>query len=98
MRYNFEWDPSKAIANRRKHGVPFELAATVFTDPRALSQYDDEHSEFDDRWITLRLSGTGQLLVVHHAFREVDEDTCMIRIFSTRKATPTEQQQYLESS
>lgn len=39
MEYNFEWDPAKAVANRRKHGVTFEQAAMVFKDPMALSQF-----------------------------------------------------------
>lgn len=33
MEYNFEWDPAKAVANHKKHGVSFEQAATVFRDP-----------------------------------------------------------------
>lgn len=32
MRYNFEWDPEKARANKRKHKVSFELASTVFRE------------------------------------------------------------------
>ena len=43
--YRFAWDPEKAAANRGKHGVTFEQAATVFRDPLALSLYDEEHSE-----------------------------------------------------
>ena len=40
VRYEFEWDPQKARWNRRKHGVGFEQAATVFRDPRAAPLYD----------------------------------------------------------
>ena len=43
--YEFEWDPVKAQANVNKHGVDFELAATVFRDPLAVTIPDDEHSE-----------------------------------------------------
>jgi uncharacterized DUF497 family protein len=96
VRYNFEWDPEKESKNRKKHGVAFEHAATVFGDPRMKSLYDDEHGGGEDRWITLGLSATGGLLVVHHTFEEVDADTVSIRMFSSRKATKQEIRQYSE--
>lgn len=96
MNYDFEWDPDKARMNRRKHGVGFEHAATVFRDPRAVSVFDDTHSRTEDRWITLGVSSGGGLLVVHHTFEEVDENTMRIRIFSSRKATRKEIAQYGE--
>ena len=65
MQYNFEWDPSKAKINIKKHKVNFENAATVFKDTKAISIFDDEHSQVDDRWITMGLSTNGTLLVVH---------------------------------
>ena len=68
--YDFEWDPFKAIANRQKHGVPFEEATTVFLDPRALSVYDAEHGEREERWVMMGISSVGRLLVVCHTFRE----------------------------
>jgi uncharacterized DUF497 family protein len=43
--HQFEWDLAKALRNAREHGVSFERAATVFLDPRAMSIFDDEHSE-----------------------------------------------------
>ena len=43
--FQFVWDESKAVANVRKHGVPFELARTVFNDPRLLTVADLEHSD-----------------------------------------------------
>ncbi|MFH1730506.1 MAG: BrnT family toxin [Planctomycetota bacterium] len=66
MQYNFEWDPDKEKQSRKKHGVSFEHAATVFKDPRALSMYDEDHSAAEDRWMTLGLSAAGGLVVVHH--------------------------------
>ena len=97
MQYNFEWDPEKNKRNRQKHGVGFEQAATVFRDPRALSVYDDEHSVMkEDRWITVGLSATGRVLVVHHTFEELDANTIRIRLFSSRKATKQEIKQYSE--
>jgi uncharacterized DUF497 family protein len=94
--YDFEWDPEKAQQNRRKHGVAFEQAATVFHDPRAASVFDEEHSAAEDRWITMGISASGGLLVVHHTFQEVDDTRVRIRIFSSRKATPEETRQYKE--
>jgi uncharacterized DUF497 family protein len=94
MDYNFEWDPSKAAANRRKHRVSFEEAATVFLDPRGRSLYDDVHSQEEDRWITAGMSSVGRVLVVCHTFRKVNKATSIIRVFSCRKATRRESEQY----
>lgn len=94
MQYNFEWDPSKARENIRKHKVSFERAAHVFLDPYMLSVEDEEHSEEEDRWITLGVDKSGILLVVHHTFREVDPDNFSIRIISARKSTRGEAKQY----
>jgi len=96
VEYDFEWDPNKARLNRRKHGVAFEQAATVFRDPRAVSVFDDAHSESEDRWITLGLSADGGVMVVHHTFEEVNARRFRIRIFSSRKATRSETDQYGE--
>ena len=96
MRYYFEWDPQKAKINLKKHKVSFERACTVFKDPNALSIYDEEHSEEDDRWITLGMDINGTLLEVVHIFEQLDENTCKIRIISARKATKKEIKQYNE--
>jgi uncharacterized DUF497 family protein len=82
--YRFDWDIRKAMANWHKHGVSFEMAATVFRDPLALSSYDAEHSgQSEDRWITVGLVETGQLVVVVHTFEELHEEA---RIGSFRLA------------
>ena len=52
----FEWDERKATVNRRKHGVSFEEARTVFFDENALLRPDEEHSEEEDRFVLLGLS------------------------------------------
>ena len=96
MDYCFEWDPNKAVANQRKHGVSFGEAASVFLDPRALSLYDEDHSAEEDRWITLGISATTGLLVVHHTYEESGLSAVRIRIISTRKATKREARQYTE--
>jgi uncharacterized DUF497 family protein len=59
MKYHdqFEWDPEKAKANQKKHGVTFELAAKVLADQQAeifhYDEPDDAHSMEEDRYITL---------------------------------------------
>lgn len=95
FQYNFEWDPPKAAANLRKHGVSFERAATVFQDPEARSLYDRPHSYAgEDGWITLGMDAHGQLLVISHTWREAGEGAARCRIISARKATKTEARQY----
>lgn len=94
MRYDFEWDSQKAQSNFRKHNVSFEDAATVFRDPKALTIFDDEHSINEERWITLGISSSGKLLVTCHTFQEIDSKICVIRIFSSRRATKKEAKQY----
>ena len=65
----FEWDPKKAAANLRKHGVAFQEASTVFGDPLAITFDDPDHSADEDRYITFGLSRTSRLLVVAHTER-----------------------------
>lgn len=96
MRYRFDWDPAKEKANASKHNVSFRMAATIFGDPNQLSIYDQEHSEQEDRWITVGIDGSGVLRVVVHTFKQIDQDTCEIRIISARKATSREERQYAE--
>jgi uncharacterized DUF497 family protein len=91
--YDFDWDIIKAMANWQKHGLSFEVAATVFRDPLALSRYDIEHSQSEERWITLGLAVTGQLVVVVHTFEEHPQEA-RIRIISARYATTRERRQY----
>ena len=92
--YQFEWDSAKARINTRKHRITFERAATVFQDPAALSQFDVNHSQNEDRWITLGIDHTGMPLVVCHTFQEQGATKARIRIFSARKATKNEIKQY----
>lgn len=94
FQYQFEWDPTKAKLNLKKHGIPFERAATIFMDPSALSDPDEEHSQDEERWLTLGLDKTGTLLVVCHTFREEKDTSALVRLFSARKATKTEAKQY----
>lgn len=88
---NFDWNPRKSAENRRKHGVSFEEASTVFTDEHALLIDDPDHSKEEDRFILLGLSSSLRMLVVCHCYRESDE---LIRIISARKANRKERESY----
>jgi hypothetical protein len=87
----FEWDDRKNALNQRKHGVSFEEAATVFADENALVLPDPGHSQTEDRFVILGLSGAMRMLVVCHCYRRSSD---VIRIVSARKATKKERLQY----
>lgn len=87
----FEWDPKKARANLRKHGVSFDEAATVFLDDLSLTGDDPDHSVSEERFVTFGVSSAGRLLVVAHTER--GERT---RIISARPATRSERKLYEE--
>ena len=87
----FDWDRAKAALNRRKHGVSFEEAQTVFYDENAIEFFDPDHSDKEDRFIMLGVSFKLRLLVVCHCVREARS---VIRIISARKATRHEAKQY----
>ena len=89
----FEWDKRKSVSNKKKHGISFEEAQTVFVDENALLIHDPDHSGEEDRFILLGLSAKDRFLVVCHCYRKSDE---IIRIISARKATKKEQKQYWE--
>ena len=87
----FEWDPRKNAANKRKHGISFDEAETVFADEHALLLDDPDHSDEEERFVLLGLSARFRVLVVVHNYRESEE---IIRIISARKATKPERSQY----
>ena len=89
----FEWDEGKSKANKRKHGVSFEEAQTVFYDENALEFYDPDHSETEDRFLMLGLSFYLRVLVVCHCRRNEGS----IRIISARKANASEEKNYWEN-
>jgi uncharacterized DUF497 family protein len=88
---NFEWDPSKARQNRRKHRVSFQEATTVFGDPLAVTYPDPDHSLSEQRFITVGMSSGGKILMVAHADRNES-----IRIISVRRTTQREREHYEE--
>jgi uncharacterized protein len=89
--YQFEWDKEKADANRKKHGVAFEEAITVFGDPLSLNMPDPDHSESEQRFIVMGVSDRYRILVV--CYTEIGERT---RIISARQAMRTERKSYEE--
>ena len=88
----FEWNPRKARSNRKKHGIGFEEACTVFGDLLSITIPDVKHSEDEERWITLGRSDQGNLLVIVHT-----ENSVSVRLISARRATHAERKQYEES-
>ena len=94
MNYNFEWDRNKARKNLSKHKISFEGATSVFKDERAISIADEEHSEEEERWLTIGMDEVTRTLVVIHTYISIDESNCNIRLISARKATKKEQEFY----
>jgi uncharacterized DUF497 family protein len=89
------WDAVKAQINLDKHdGISFAQAATVLHDPLALTVFDPEHSDYEERWFTLGRSNEGKLLAVSHTYRPINSTTAQVHIISARKATRHERQQY----
>jgi len=88
---DFEWDPNKAEINLRKHGVSFAEAGTVFGDELAITVPDPDHSDDENRYITIGWSNRRRLLIVSHTDRD-DK----IRIISARELTPRERKTYEE--
>ena len=96
LRYTFEWDPIKAKENLRKHRISFDRAVEVFLDPLAISMLDQEHSEAEERWLTIGRDTHGRVLVLVHTFSQVSAEEWKIRIITARKATKRETRQYEE--
>ena len=84
----FQFDPAKATANRRKHGVSFADAEGVFTDPLALHRADPD-AEAEERFIAVGLGGGGELLTATYTMRGES-----IRLISVRRATRREAKDY----
>jgi len=91
----FEWDRDKEKANKSKHKVTFMEACYVFTDKYMLTLYDEEHSENEDRWVTIGETLNSRILVVIHTYRKA-KGRESVRIISARKATKREEKQYSE--
>jgi uncharacterized DUF497 family protein len=88
---DFEWDAAKAASNKKKHGVSFEEARSIFYDEFAVQFFDDDHAASEDRFLILGQSDEARLLMVCHCERD---DGNTIRIISARKATKSESKHY----
>lgn len=93
MRLVFEWDIHKARRNLQKHSISFEEAKTIFNDPLLLTYPDEWHSELEERYISIGYSSHRHTLLVIHT-EQVFEEEILIRIISSRKATPRERRAY----
>ena len=86
---NVIWDYAKAQSNITKHGVTFAQAATVLLDPLALTVFDATHSEAEERWFTLGMSGEQRLLAISHTYQPIGPTSVTVRIISARDAPRT---------
>ena len=84
----FRYDPTKAAANVKKHGVSFSDAEGVFTDPLAVT-IEDPDSRGERRYVAIGSGNLGDLLVVIYA-----EDAGGYRLISVRRATRKERKAY----
>ena len=92
----FEWDDNKNLINISKHGIGFETALKVFEDALRIEIYDELHSDFEDRYITIgSVSGKTFVLTVVYTTRANDT---IIRLISARKATNAERRMYNDSN
>jgi len=86
---DFEWDEEKAENNLKKHGISFPEAATIFNDPDIATISDPDHSDDEERFVSIGMSFIARLLTVVHTFRK-----SRIRLISARKATKNEKKQH----
>lgn len=93
MDAKFEWHKKKAEQNFQKHGISFDEAKTIFNDQLFITVVDEEHSDDEERFITIGFSNTGKLLMVAHTDRKG-----RIRIISARKATKNEEDFYSKTN
>ena len=87
----FEWNDAKTASNKKKHGISFEEAKSVFYDEFAIQFFDEDNSESEDRFLMLGLSNESSVLLVCHCERDLENS---IRIISARKATNNERKFY----
>ena len=83
-----KFDPSKAAANLRKHGISLADAEAVLADPLAIT-VEDPDSLGERRFVTMGWGTAGELLVVVWTERDGD-----YRMISARRATRKERKQY----
>ena len=89
----FSWDINKERANKRKHSVSFTDACYVFADKSLLTIFDQDHSDNEDRWVTLGIVQNGRVLVVVHTYQKLGKEES-IKIISAREASRKEAETY----
>ncbi len=94
----FAWDAQKNQRNQKKHRVSFELAARVFADPYRIEFYDADHSDDENRWLTIGMvqqEHFGAVLVVVYTERHgTQHDEKITRLISARPANEYEKRCY----
>ena len=68
--FSFEWDAIKAQTNAEKHAVTFEEAVTIFYDPFLLTFLDEDHSDTEERFLSIGRSERDRILLVVHTDRD----------------------------
>lgn len=94
MKLTFRWDNQKAQSNLDKHQISFDEAKTIFNDPLLVTFPDEFHSENEERWLSIGTSNHNRVLLVVHTEWKILADEIVVRIISSRKATPLERQIY----
>lgn len=95
MYMKFEWDDDKNKENIKKHGVPFEEAASIFLN-KIMEEPDLDHSENEERYKAVGISVYLRELLVVYCIREKIADEKITRIISARKANAEERRKYYE--
>ena len=97
FRLRFDWDSGKAKANLAKHGVDFVVASSSLLDPLATTVFDDEHSEKEERWVTIGVARNGMHFVLVHTWQPTGQNSATARIISARRAVRAEILEYQEN-
>lgn len=88
--YIFEWDENKNQHNITYHKINFKEAKTVFKDDLAIIEYDEDHSDYEERFHITGYSQAGRMLMVCFCERQGN----VIRLISARKAEKHEIRKY----
>lgn len=87
-RVSLEFDPKKAAANLRKHGISFADTEPVLYDSRALTREDPDAAD-ESRYLTVGTDALGRVLMVCWT-----ERGSAVRLISARLATAHERKCY----
>lgn len=89
----FEWDENKNKQNKRKHGISFEEALSVFLDEKRIEKYDINNSTLEED----RIDIIGQMNNMIILFIVYTDRNDKIRLISARKAEANEETEYYEN-